>query len=181
MPATRAVWNGDGADEGLSRANPRPGVEGPIIAASPDPMMSFESLRSTTRSAMRRLMFDCISGVTTPEGRWVASTRLTPSERPTRAIRTSPSMKSGSSVRSSANSSITSMRRASPRAAAVSASFAHAESMSLAPISRSTCSRRFSSASSEASARSVSRASRFVTMPTVCGRRSQSANADPPL
>ena len=65
--------------------------------------------------------------------------------------------------------------------AAVSASFAQAPSTSFAFMSRSTRSRRFSSASSEASARSVSRASRFVTMPTVCGSRSQSANADPPL
>ena len=38
--------------------------------------MSAESARSVTRSATRRLMFDCISGVTTPEGRCVASTRL---------------------------------------------------------------------------------------------------------
>ena len=69
-----------------------------MSAASPEPSMSEESARSVTRSATLRLMFDCISGVTTPEGRWVASTRFTPSERPTRAMRTSPSMNSGSSV-----------------------------------------------------------------------------------
>ena len=58
-------------------------------------MTSWLSLRSVTRRAMRRLVFDLISALTTPAGRCVASSRCTPSDRPRRAMSTSPVTKSG--------------------------------------------------------------------------------------
>ena len=119
------------------------------------------------RSATRRPVLARISPVTTPAGRWVARIRCTPRERPTRAMRIKPVTKSGSSCTSSANSSITSTSRARPMVAARSGSCSQAVFTSAA---RSWCrqvSRRRSSASSEASARWVSRPSRLVTSPTV--------------
>ena len=74
-------------------------------------MTSWESFSSVTRRAIRRLVLDLISAETTPAGRWVASTRWTPSERPRRAMSTRPVTKSGSSATSAANSSIMITRR----------------------------------------------------------------------
>ena len=54
-----------------------------------------------------------MSPVMIPDGRWVASTRWTPSERPIAAMRTRPLTKSGSSSARSLNSSTTMTRRAS--------------------------------------------------------------------
>ena len=59
-----------------------------------------------TRRQIRRLVLARMSGETTPPGRWVASTRWMPRERPRWARPTSPRTKSGSSSTSVANSSI---------------------------------------------------------------------------
>ena len=62
---------------------------------------------SVTRSEMRRLVLARISADTTPLGRWVASIRWMPSDRPRWATLTRPVTKSGSSRAIEANSSIT--------------------------------------------------------------------------
>ena len=70
-------------------------------------MTSFDSFASVTRSAIRRLVLARMSLEMTPDGRWVASTRWMPSDRPRWAMVTSPVTKSGSSALRLANSSIT--------------------------------------------------------------------------
>jgi len=103
---------GYGVPLGGSYSNePRPGVDLLIFAASPASMTSLLSMSSVTRSEIRRLVFARISGDTTPVGRWVASTRWMPSERPRWAMLTRPVTKSGSSATMLANSSMTSTSR----------------------------------------------------------------------
>src|SRR6266508_3749841 len=51
-------------------------------AASGASITSLDSLASVTRRAIRRLVLARMSALTTPAGRWVASTRCTPRERP---------------------------------------------------------------------------------------------------
>ena len=66
---------------------------------------------SVTRSAIRRLVLARITGETTPEGRWVARMRCTPSDRPRIAMPTRPSTKSPNSSFRVANSSMISTVR----------------------------------------------------------------------
>ncbi len=80
-------------------------------AAAGTPMTFVESSRLCTRSATRRFVFARMSSLTTPAGRWVASTMCTPSVRPTAAIATSEVRTSGNSFASMANSSTTKSRR----------------------------------------------------------------------
>jgi hypothetical protein len=86
-----------------------------IRAASAAFSTSWLSAASVTRNAIRRLVLARISGDTTPLGRWVASSRWMPSERPRWAMLTRPVTKSGSSRAIEANSSMTISRRGSLR------------------------------------------------------------------
>ena len=96
------------------RAAPRGrGGARPMSAASRTSTTSVDSAGSVTRSAIRRLVFARMSALTTPPGRWVASTRCTPSERPRWAMPTRPPTKSGSSSTRVANSSTTRTSRGS--------------------------------------------------------------------
>jgi hypothetical protein len=102
----RPDWNGVTAPAPI-RATARPGVARLMVAASLTSTTSADSPSSVTRNAIRRVVFARMSALTTPLGRWVASTRCTPSERPRCAIPTRPPTKSGSSSASVANSSTT--------------------------------------------------------------------------
>ena len=76
-------------------------------AASGEPSTSALSASSAIRSASRRLVLARRLSLITPVGRWVASTRCRPSERPRWATLTTPSTKSGTSWTRAANSSTT--------------------------------------------------------------------------
>jgi len=104
-PPMRADWTPTGPDA-PDRTKHRPGVALDIHAASGTSITSCDSPGSVTRSAIRRLVLARMSADTTPAGRWVASIRCTPSERPRCAMPTRPVTKSGSSVTSDANSSM---------------------------------------------------------------------------
>ena len=98
----RAVWNTTGGSE-PERATARPGAVGSRSAAVGTSTTSSDSARSLTRSAIRRLTFARRSAESAPAGRWVASTRWIPSERPTVATRTSPGRNPGNSSASTRN------------------------------------------------------------------------------
>ncbi len=108
----RATWTVRRLADPL-RHTARPGADGSSRAASGASMTSSESLRSRSRSAMRRLTLALMSALTIPAGRWVASTRWTPRLRPTAATRTSPVTNEGSSSASTRNSSMITTSRAS--------------------------------------------------------------------
>ena len=82
-----------------------------ISDAEGTPMTLVESSRLCTRSATRRFVLARMSSLTTPAGRWVASTMCTPRVRPTAATLTSEASTSGKSLASIANSSMTSSSR----------------------------------------------------------------------
>jgi hypothetical protein len=84
-----------------------------MCTASEVSMMSWLSVESVTRSAIRRLVLARMSLVTAPDGRCVARMRWMPSERPRCAMLIRPGTKSGTSRTRVANSSITSRRRGS--------------------------------------------------------------------
>ena len=104
-PPTRPAWKAVSAEKPV-RAYARPGVLLAIRAASRASMTSVDSESSVTRSAIRRLVLARITGDTTPDGRWVARIRCTPSDRPRMAMPTRPVTNSGSSSTSDANSSM---------------------------------------------------------------------------
>ena len=107
---TRAVWTGVMSSwPSLIRA--RPFWWRPIAAASGTSMTLEESSRLWTRRATRRFVLARMSSLTTPAGRWVASTMWTPRVRPTAATLTREESTSGYSLASIANSSTTSSRR----------------------------------------------------------------------
>ena len=110
-PATRATWKATGLPL-PERRKARPGRSTGRWAASTVPRTSRESASSVVRRQIRRVQLARISGDTTPLGRWVASTRWTPRDRPRCAIATRPGTKAGSSSASVANSSTTMTRRA---------------------------------------------------------------------
>ena len=163
-----------------SGRRPDPGVRSGMACAAGESMTSSESTVSRTRRAIRRLTLALMSDETMPPGRWVARTRWMPSDRPTAAILTSPSRKAGQLLgqhlelvdhqHQSGQPGVSQGRRSpgSPRCPWRRAV-------------RAGCSRRLSSASSEARARAVRWPSRSVTRPTVWGRQAQSLNAEPPL
>jgi hypothetical protein len=170
---TRATWNAVGAPL-PDRSQARPGTSSGRCAAWAVPRTSRDSASSVVRRQTRRLQLARISGDTTPLGRWVASTRCTPSDRPRWAIATSPGTNSGSSSDRPANSSTTITRRARSTGAG-------RDAMSATPWVARIPSRRVSSAASERRARAVVCPSRSVTRPTVWGRAAASAKAAPPL
>ena len=67
-------------------ASPGPARDFGNVAGRSSPTTSRASLASLTRSAMRRSVLARMSSVTTPAGRWVASTTCTPRLRPRWAI-----------------------------------------------------------------------------------------------
>ena len=93
------------------RTSARPGVPGSMAAASGTSRTSVESAGSATRRAMRRLTFARRSAPIAPAGRWVASTRCTPSARPCAASRANAADASGTSSVSARSSSTTTSRR----------------------------------------------------------------------
>ena len=76
-------------------------------AASGWPITSWLSASSLSRSATRTPTLARMRSLITPAGRWVASTRRSPSERPRAAMSTMPSTNSGISLARVANSSTT--------------------------------------------------------------------------
>ncbi|GAA4322757.1 hypothetical protein GCM10023162_29660 [Klenkia terrae] len=138
------------------------------------PSTSRDPASSVVRRHRRTEQLARISGPTLPAGRWVASTRCTPSERPRCAMATNPGTKPGSSSPRVANSSTTITSRGASTCGPSSA-------RSRASSAASSRSRRVSSAPRERSARAVDAPSRSVSTPTVCGRSVASANAAPPL
>ena len=111
-PPTRPAWNGT-SEECPRRTYARPGVDLAMCPASGASITSALSAVSVTRSAIRRFVLARISGDTTPDGRWVASSRWMPSDRPRCAMLTRPVTKSGRSLTIDANSSMTIIRRGS--------------------------------------------------------------------
>ena len=175
-PPAYAVWKRT-ESRGPSLAIARPGSAGSRPDASLVPMTSTLSSSSATRRAMRRLVLARICGVTTPAGRWVASTRWIPRERPRSATSTIPSMNSGTSFAKAANSSTTTIKDGG-----VAGWFWRSISTrSRAPALLRTISRYLSSASSDTNALRTPLVSRSVTSPTVWGSRAQSLKAAPPL
>ncbi len=177
---TKAVWNGS-TERCPIRARARPGVSLEMDTASLTSRTSWLSRASVTRSEIRRLVLARMSAVTTPAGRWVASSRCRPSERPRWAMPTSPGTNSGTSRARVANSSMMSSSLGSGAIAGSRRRIARYSVWSLAPASARRRSRRVSSAVSEVRARSTRWLSRSVTMPSTCGSRSQPAKALPPL
>ena len=175
---TVAAWNRRSSPS-PPRASARPGVLGLMPAAAGSSRTSTESARSRTRKAMRRLTFAWISAVSAPEGRWVARTRCTPSERPSAARRTSPLTKCGTSSTSARSSSMTTTSLGTGSSSGPQSLRWSARSR--APTWAKRRSRRRSSARSDDSARSTRCSSRSVTSPTTCGSAAHRAKAAPPL
>ena len=111
---------------------------------------------------------------TTPFGRWEASTRCTPSDRPRAATSATTAPSSGKRSIIAWNSSMTSTRRGRSTCGASS-------EISRTRSARRTASRWRSSARRLSTARSASPSSRSVTMPVTCGRPRTGSNAAPPL
>ena len=173
---TRADWK-PSSSPGPSRTTARPAADRRIAEGPASPTTSIASAASCRRSAIRRSVLVRISSLTTPLGRWVASTRCTPRLLPRRATSTSEWSRCGCSSASAANSSTTITSRGSTGAS----SAARAAVRSLHPWARSTCSRAVTSARRLRRTRSASRGSRSVTVPTTCGSPARSSNVAPPL
>ncbi len=103
---TVAPWNGT-RSPGPRRTSPRPGRSRPIAAAAGSPSTSVESARSVTLRATRMSVFARMASVTTPAGRWVASTRWMPRLRPLAAMSTREPTNRGRSRDRAASSSTT--------------------------------------------------------------------------
>ena len=109
---TRAAWNAVSSPCPVRRYA-RPGCRVEIRAASGASTTSLLSVVLVTRRPIRRLRLARISALTTPPGRWVASTTCTPRLRPRMPMPTTPGTNSGTSSTSEANSSTTMTSRGS--------------------------------------------------------------------
>ena len=69
-----ADWNSV-RSVGPRRAKPRPFNGSGMSAAAPTPITVFDSLESSIRSEMRRLVLARMFSLTEPDGRWVARIR----------------------------------------------------------------------------------------------------------
>ena len=159
---------------GPRRSTARPGCSAGRWAASTPSMTSRLSSSSATLRARRIDRLARMASVTTPPGRWVASSRWTPRLRPRWATSSSPSRRSGSSAARVANSSTTT-------SSAGDASAAGTSTMSVTPADATTRSRRRTSARNDTSARRASAGPRSVTRPTTWGSSEIPRNAAPPL
>ena len=172
--AAHAVCNGSGGWS-ARRSTARPGRSAGIAAASAVPTTSSESDVSVTRRHSLTPTLARTWASSAPAGRWVASTRWIPSERPCEASRTSAGRTSGRSSRSARSSSTTTSRRGGAGPAA------RRDSRSPTPAAASRLSRRRSSARTPAKALAAACGSRSVTVPTTCGSRWHAPRPAPPL
>ena len=101
-----AAWKATRA-RGPRRTQPRPFSGTGISAASALLITATDSLLSSMRSEMRRLVLARMLSLTAPDGRCVARIRWMPRLRPRWAMSTMPSTNSGTSLTSVANSSTT--------------------------------------------------------------------------
>ena len=152
-----------------------------INAASEVFKISRLSPSSCTFNASLNLEFDQIWSSTTPDGFWVAKIKCTPRLRPIRAVEINSAIKSGCSFFNSANSSLIRNRCGIGMVASPFLNSLLYPLIWFTPYWLNIVCLLISSLLMDAMARMLSVPSKFVIVPSRCGRSLNSPAIPPPL